>query len=92
MEKIKKEIISYIVYYFVIFFVAPFIALGSGWIVKDFGWFLIYSLFIFPTTFLFCLWLYRKNFKNKTVAYKKFLFVIWGVFLLTYIISASYIY
>jgi len=41
MEKIKKEIISYIVYYFVIFFVAPFIALGSGWIVKDFGWFLL---------------------------------------------------
>ena len=92
MEKINKKIINFIIYYFLIFFVIPVILLGTSLIVNDFGWFLVYSVIVFPLTFLYCLWIFKKNFKFKTEDYKKYLYIIWSVFLFVYFISILYIY
>lgn len=92
MKDIKKEVKWYICYYFILFYLLPFIILGTGIIFKGLEWFFLYMLIIFPITYALFLWKYKNFFKGKIENYKKLLFVIWGLFLLSLIFIPIYFY
>ena len=92
MEKNKKRALKEVVIYFAVFFFAIFIFFGSGFFIKDPGYFCLYMLTGFPATFaLFISWLWIRR-KKETSDFKKI--TIWSLltFATAYLFSFIYIY
>ncbi len=89
----KTRLIIYQVLHWSIFIIMPFLFLRFTDVVKDFGWYLIYFILIFPIIFVIFLFVIRKKFKSKMFKeYKKALYSSWIIFAIVYVLMLFYIH
>ena len=81
-----------IFFYLVLFYFVPFIILASQLIIKDIGWFVLYTFFIFPITFIIFVLLYKSRYKNKIDNFRRHFVFLLVVFVSLLIISIIYLY
>ncbi len=91
MKKTNK-IILYPFLFGVIFIIIPFALFIFTPIFKDFGFYILYAIFIFPFLLIIFLSVFIKKIKNKINNYKKI--ILWSIsgYILTYFILFIYIY
>jgi len=89
-QKIKS--ILYPILFWAIFIIVPFILLRFTMVFKDFGFYFIYSVLIFPFILIMFLSVYAKKFKKSIRNYKKILLLFLFGSILTYLFLFIYIY
>jgi len=88
----KKQVIIYSGLFYIIFLIAPYLLLKFTFLIKDFGWYLLYYIFILPVIFVTYIIIQKLLLKKFYINYRKEMITQSIMFILIYLATLAYLY
>ncbi|MDP2737040.1 MAG: hypothetical protein Q8O59_04675 [bacterium] len=88
----KKQIIVYAGLFYIIFFIIPYLFLKFSLLIKDFGWYLLYFIFILPIIFIIYIIIQKFSLSKLFINYRKEIITQVIIFILIYLATLGYLY